>query len=230
MTDIRTETVIALVSSVVSAGDGRPYTLVQPQPAALDNPPVGAGVSLPGGMLWMEVLRRAFTHITSPSATLASGGSAGSILVGFGTSGIAGKIQGWPFVLSGTAATLSAAPTSLVSTTSTTIRRVLVTIGHSAFVSGMSSLAVTGGTLQFVYGSAMTTSAGAVTSGGPAASYFDLAPLPFASAHEVPVGELRIPNSFATSAGISNTMMLSDYRILQGMNFSAMMQGMPQPS
>lgn len=230
MTDIRTEPIQAYVSMSVSAGDGRPYTLVANQPPDYDTAPLlGAGVSNPGNMLWFEYLRRSMTRIASPSATLVSGGSAGSVQVGLGNSGITGLIQGWPFTLSAATATLSAAPVSSISTNSAQIRKVLVTIGMSAFVCGMSSLALGGGTLQFVYGSAFATSAGAVTSGGPQASYFDLVPLPQASAHEVPVGWLNIPNSFATSAGISNTMMLSDYRVLQGMNFSAMMIGLMQP-
>lgn len=229
MTDVRSEPIMAVVSTTVSAGDGRPYTVVMNQPPDFDTAPLGAGVSNPGNMVWLEFLRRAMTRVTSPSATLASGGSAGSVQLGLGNSGLTGFIQGWPFILSSTAATWSAAPTSLISTNSAQIRKVLVTLGMSAFASGMSGFALGGGTLQFVYGSAWATSAGAITSGGPQASYFDLVPLPQASAHEVPVGWLNVPNSFATSAGISATMMLCDYRVLQGMNFSAMMLGWAQP-
>jgi hypothetical protein len=231
MVDIRREEVYATVSTMVSAGDGIPYDLVQPQPPRLGDAPQGAGVSSPGGMLMLEMLRRLFTNVTSPSATLVSGGSAGAVALTLGTtapvSGFAGMLQGVPFFLSA-AGTLSAQPSSAASTTSNQIRKVLVTVGMSA-LPAQSSLALGGGTLQFVIGSAMLTSAGAITSGGPALSYFDLIPLPVPSANEVPVGWLNIPNNFAASAGISNTMMWSDYRALQGMNFSAMMQGLPQP-
>jgi hypothetical protein len=60
-------------------------------------------------------------------------------------------------------------------------------------------------------------------------SYFDAVPLPMPSAGEIPVGWLNIPNSFATSAGINASHMITDYRAMQGLNLSAMLQGVPQP-
>jgi hypothetical protein len=231
--DVQTERAFAMVSAVVSAGDGVQYDYLAAQPPALQLPPVSftgvGGVSAP--MLTMlEVLRRCFTNITTPSTTIVSGGSAGSVALAFGTatpSGIAGMFQGVPFVLSA-AGTLSAQPTSLISTASNQIRKVLVTIGMSALPVA-SSLALGGGTVQFVYGQAVTVSAGAVTSGGQGLSYFDYLPLPQCSAGEIPMGWINVPNSFATSAGIPNSCMFTDYRVTQGINLSAMMQGVPQP-
>jgi hypothetical protein len=127
--------------------------------------------------------------------------------------------QGQPFVLSA-AGTLSGQPTSLISTASNQIRKVLVCIGMSAL--GGSSLALGGGTVQFTYSPAYVTSGNVCTSGGQAASYFDYVVLPKASANEVPVGWLNVVNSFSTSAGIVNSCMMTDYRVTQGMNFSAM--------
>jgi hypothetical protein len=83
-------------------------------------------------------------------------------------------------------------------------------------------------TLGFVLGSAFTTAASTVTSGGVSAT-FNMVPLPRASAHEIPVGWLNIPNSFAASAGIADHMMIVDYRETQGFNLSMIMAGVPQP-
>ena len=213
--DVRSEMIYGVVSAAVSAGDGIAYKTVAPQPSA----PL---------MTMAEMIRRMVTRLTVPSATLASGNSAGSIIItGAGLpSGINGVFQGVPFSLSAAGA-MSGAPTSLVSTTSTTIRKVLVTISMSALPVA-SSLALGGGSVTFVYGSAYSTSAGAVTSGGQSA-YFDLVPLPLASANEVPVGWLNIYNSFATSAGLANHQMISDLRAVQGVNMSALLAGIPQP-
>jgi hypothetical protein len=178
----------------------------------------------------LEVLRRAFTNITTPSTTIVSGTGAPAVALAFGTatpSGIAGMFQGVPFVLSA-AGLLSGTPGSALSTASNQIRKVLVTIGMSS-IPVASSLALGGGTVQFVYGSAVTTSAGAVTSGGQAISYFDYVPLPQCSAGEIPVGWINVPNSFASGAGIPNSCMFTDFRVTQGLNLSAMMQGLPQP-
>lgn len=227
--DVRTDRIYAMVSAMVSAGDGIPYDFVGPQPPP--NPQANTGVSI-AQVTWLEMLRRLTTHIMSPSATLNSGGSAGSVALNYGTaapvSGVFGMFQGVPFYLSGTANTLSAQPTSSISTASNQIRKVLVTLGMSALPAA-SSFALGGGTLQFVYGSAMTTSANACTSGGQALSYFDAVPLPIPSAGEIPLGWLNIPNSFATSAGLANSHMYTDFRATQGLNLSAMMVGLPQP-
>ena len=233
MPDVRTEFIFANVSALVSAGDGVQYHTVQPQPAPLVTGQQGvstAGVSAPQYTM-QELIRRMFTRIDSPSATLASGGSAGAVQLTFGNgplgSGIFGRIQGWPFVLSAAGA-LSAQPTSFISTASNQIRKVLVTIGMSAMPVA-SSFALAGGTVQFVYGSAFTTSAGACTSGGQGASYFDMVPLPVPSANEVPMGWINVVNSFGTSAGINASHMFTDWRVTQGINLSAMMTGLPQP-
>ena len=213
--DVRSEMLYGVVSAAASAGDGVTYKTLSPQPSA----PL---------MTMVEMIRRMVTHLTVPSATLVSGGSAGAVgitVTGL-PSGVNGRIQGVPFSLSA-AGILSAQPTSLVSTASTTIRKVLVTIGMSALPVA-SSLALGGGTVQFVYGSAFNTSAGVVTSGGQSA-YFDLVPLPLASANEVPVGWLNITNSFAVSAGIANHQMICDLRMTQGINLSALLTGIPQP-
>lgn len=232
--DVRTDMVFANVSTVVSAGDGVQYRDITPQPPLVTNVvSMGTGVGSVSAQRqpWEEVLRRVFTHIISPSATMVSGGSAGSIALNYGTaaiSGIAGMFQGVPFVLSAAANTLSGAPTSSVSTASNEIRKVLVTITMSALPVA-SSLALAGGGLGFVYGSAMKTSAGACTSGGQGISYFDYVPMPLPSANEIPVGWLNIPNSFSTSAGIANSNMITDYRVTQGYNMSALLQGRQQP-
>ena len=213
--DVRTEMLYGVVSAAVSAGDGIAYKTVAPQPSA----PL---------MTMAEMIRRMVTHLTSPSATLVSGGSAGAVAITVTglPSGINGRLQGVPFSLSYTG-TLSAQPTSQVSTASTTIRKVLVTITMSALPVA-SSFALGGGAVGFVYGSAYTTSAGVATSGGQSA-YFDLVPLPLPSANEIPVGWLNIPNSFATSAGLANSHMICDLRAVQGVNMSALLAGIPQP-
>lgn len=217
--DVRTEKVVGMVSTTVSAGDGIANKVLLPEPITSAQPSL---------ITWAEMLRRLCTHMTSPSATLVSGGSAGAIAITVTglPSAINGMFQGVPFSLSA-AGHLSGSPTSLISTGSTTIRKVLVTIGMSALPVA-SSLALGGGTVQFVYGSAYTTSAGAVGSGGQSA-YFDKVPLPVPSAGEVPVGWLNVYNSFAVSAGIANHQMITDYRAVQGLDLSALLAGIPQP-
>jgi len=230
--DVQAERLYALASGTASAGDGIPYDTMLPQPPPAPTFPVsftGAGSVSAPMMTMVEFIRRQVTYCTSPSATLVSGGSAGSIAITLGAnpSGICGFIQGWPFALSALG-TPSAALTSLASTASNQIRKVLVTIGMSAMPPA-SSFALGGGTVQFVYGSAAMTSANGCTSGGQGISYFDYLPLPQASANEIPMGWLNIPNSFATSAGIANSMMFTDWRVTQGVNLSAMMIGVQQP-
>lgn len=231
--DVRSEQLYANVSAAVSAGDGIPYDTLAPQPPAMPLAPVsfnGVGSVSNPMFTMLEFLRRSVTYITTPSTTIVSGGSAGAIAVTLGLvapSGITGMFQGVPFSLSA-AGMPSGSPTSLISTASNQIRKVLVCIGMSALPVA-SSMALAGGTIQFTYGSPMTTSAGAVTSGGQGISYFDYVPLPLPSANEVPVGWLNVVNSFATSAGIINSCMFTDYRVTQGLNMSAMLQGIPQP-
>lgn len=230
MTDIRREMAFAAVSAQVSAADGLIVDTMTFQP------PLSAASNLMHTMA--ELFRRAFTYVLSPSATLISGGSAGSVALNAATagpSGIWGMCQGQPFFISSLAAgSLSGSPISTISTASNQIRKVLVTVGISAFggsgpaTSSLAGSAV-GSILQFVYGSAMNTSANQATSGGQGASYFDMVPLPLPSANEVPVGWLNIPNSFATSAGLAASMMFNDYRVFQGYNFSAIFPVRQQP-
>ena len=226
--DVRSEKVYAVVSAMVSAGDGIPYDVAVAQPP--DARGLGTGASIVQ-ITMLEMLRRLTTHILTPSATLVSGGSAGSIGVNVGlaapVSGIFGMFQGVPFLLSA-AGILSGSPTGAISTTSGQIRKVLVTIGMSALPVA-SSLALNGGTVQFVYGSTVVTSALACTSGGQTFSYFDQVPLPLPSANEIPMGWLNVPNSFSVSAGIFSSYMVTDFRATQGLNLSAMLQGIAQP-
>lgn len=224
MVDILSERMYAAVSAQTSAGDGIIIDTM------IFQPPASAASSLMHSMA--ELWRRAFTHIISPSATLISGGSAGSVALTAATagpSGIWGLCQGMPFFLSGVA--ISGAPMSSVSTASYQIRKVLVTIPISSFgQSGPSGSSLAGtATLQFIYGSAMNTSTLACTSGGQGVSYFDMVPLPLPSANEVPVGWLNIPNSFATSAGLNASHMFNDYRVMQGYNLSNILAARVQP-
>lgn len=231
---VRGEQLYAMVSAAVSAGDGVTYDLMAPQPPALPLQPASAtGVgSVSNPMLDMlEFLRRSVTYITTPSTTIVSGTGASSVAITLGLvapSGIQGMFQGWPFSVSA-AGTLSGSPTSACSTTSGQIRKVLVTLGLSALPVA-SSMALNGGTVQFVYGSAFATSANAVTSGGQTISYFDYVPLPRPSAGEIPIGWINVVNSTLLSvAGIVNSCMITDYRATQGLNMSAMLQGLLQP-
>jgi hypothetical protein len=231
--DAQSERLFVLASTTVSAGDGVVYDYLGPQPPAMQASPInwtGNGSISTPMMTMLEFMRRCVTNITTPSASINSGGSAGSVAINFGTatpSGIAGMFQGVPFVLSA-AGTLSGSPTSAWSTASYQIRKVLVTIGMSG-LSGQSSLALAGGTVQFTYGSAMVTSAMGCTSGSQAISYWDYVPWPLPSANEIPIGGLLVPNSTAVSAGIINSCMISDLRVFQGVNMSAMMVGVTQP-
>ena len=226
--DLRTEKVMAFVSSLVSAGDGIQYKTLAPQPPA--DTTLGASHAQ---ILWLEMLRRSITYVASPSATLISGGSAGAIALGPSSgmtteSGFAGRFQGMPFYFSTVSGFMSGQPSSGVSTASNQIRKVLVTVPMSALP--VSTFAASGPVnLTFVIGSAFKTSANAATSGGQGVSYFDYVPLPTPSAGEIPVGWLNWPNSQAASASIQTSWMITDYRAVQGQNLSAMMTGMPQP-
>lgn len=234
--DLLTERAFAMVSVTASSADLVGYDVLTAQPPALTLPPVqlgltGGGVSNP--MLTMlEVVRRCFTNITSPSTTVVSGTAAGAVAVTLGLttpSGITGMLQGQPFMISA-AGTPSAALTASAATTSTTIRKVLVTLGLSAQPTGISGgFAIAGGVVQFVYGSAMNTSAMACTSGAQAASFWDYVPLPMPSAGEVPIGWICVPNSMTAAQATINSCMFTDYRVTQGVNLSAMMQGLMQP-
>lgn len=222
--DLATERVYAMVSALVSAGDGIQNKTLLPQP-----PMTTLLVASNTSPTWLEMLRRLVTHITSPSAVISHGASAFAVHVVVPsvapTSGITGMFQGVPFIL-GAATNLNGNLAGGASTTSNQIRKVLVTVGMSA-LPVQSGLASAGGTVQFVYGSAFTTSASVVNSGGH--SYFDKVPLPLASAGEVPFGWLNVPNNFPISSTVSATMLWSDLRAVQGINLSAMMPNVTQP-
>jgi hypothetical protein len=223
MPNVLTESIYALVSASVSAIDGKTY--------GVQNAQVSAGM---GTMF--ELMLRLFNHVDHPSAALISGGSAGAVVLATPTSiGMSAVIpityQGVPYYLN-SAAAVSGSPASNASpgysTTSTTIRKVLVGLTFSALPLASSPGSNGGAAMVFVYGSAYTTSAGVVTSGG-ASAYFNLVPLPKPSAGMVPVGWLNIPNSFAASAGIDNTMMICDLRATQGYDLSAIQGTIVQP-
>ena len=216
--DVRSESLYALVSTAVSASDGVQYKTVPAHVAA------SAFVAT-----MAEFMQKMLNKITTASTTINSGGSAGSIAIGLGgdqVSGIDGLLQGVPFHLSATG-TYSAQPTSLISTASTTIRKVLVTLGGIT-VPPVSSVGLGSGSVGFVYGSSYTVSANAVNSGG-ASAFFNKVPLPKASAGEIPLGWLNVYNSFAVSAGIDVTQMITDFRETQGVNLSLIMAGLVQP-
>ena len=228
MVDILNDRAFAAVSAQVSAGDGIVVDTMTFQP-----PASAASFMM---QTTAELWRRAFTKVLSPSATLVSGGSAGSVALNFGATplGLWVMCQGQPAIISGTG-TLSGSPTSNQGNTlSYQIRKILVTLPFPAFGasgpagSSLGSTAITA--LQFVYGSAMNTSALACTSGGQGASYFDMVPLPLASANEVPVGWINVFNSASMSAlGLVASCLYSDLRILQGMNLSNILGTRIQP-
>ena len=230
--DTRRTVVYGFVSTAVSAGDGIQYRTIQPQPPGLQASALPGPVSAPTFM-WSEFLRRTLTRVTSPSATVISGGSGGAVALspssGMTTeSGFAGLYQGVPFYFSGVSGAISGQPGSGASTASNQIRKILVTVPMSAVP--VSTFAGSGpANLTFVIGSAYTTSANAATSGGQDLSFFDYVPLPVPSAGEIPVGWLNWPNSQAASASILTSWMKTDYRVVQGLNLSALLAGVPQP-
>jgi hypothetical protein len=224
--DILNDRAFAAVSALISAGDGLGIDTITFQP------PLSAASNLMHSTA--ELWRRAFTHILSPSASVVSGTGVAAVALTFGATplGLFGMCQGQPFLISGTGL-LSGTVGSAASTASNQIRKVLVTFAFPAFggsgpaTSSLASTAVTA--LQFVYGSAMVTSANAANSGGQGASYFDMVPLPLASANEVPVGWLNIPNSYGSGGGVAASYMFSDYRVFQGYNLSAIFATRVQP-
>ena len=212
--NVRTEMVFSLVSSPVSAGDGVQYDTVQAQPPplltgaqAVGASGTGLAVSMPQ-MTMLEMIRRAFTNITTPSATIvgATSGAAVALTIGeqAGSGGLAGMMQGVPFYISGVGH-LSGQLAGTISTTSAQIRKALVTIALSSLPVQSSLASAAGTVLTFVYGSAFATSANTVISGTSNAviSYFDLVPLPMPSAGEIPVGCLNVPNNFPISTAVS---------------------------
>lgn len=217
--DIKTEITYALVSASVSALDGKTHGYQGPQLSAFL------------GTVY-DFMFKTMNRITTASTSLILGGSNAAIAIGTsgmgslsGVSGITGNFQGWPFFLTGEAR--SGTPTSLISTGSTTIRKVLVGLGFSALPVA-SSLDFTASNVLFVYGSAFATSSLACSTGGQSA-YFNSVPLPKASAGMVPVGWLNVPNAFASGATISTPMLITDWREIQGIDLSAIQGTVTQP-
>lgn len=219
MPDILTEQLYFLGSASVSAVDGIAHKTT---PAAI-NTSAFLGT-------FAEFMHRLLNRIDSPSTTLISGGSGGSVALALpstiGASAIRGRLHGMPFAL--TTVGISGQPGSAISTTSAQIRKVGVAIVLSAFPPNSSFDATQNATVQFVIGSAFTTSAGAVVSGGQSA-YFNSVPNPRFSADQIPVGMLWVPNSFAPSAGITNSLIQVDGRHWAGAQLSLFMAAITQP-
>lgn len=216
MVHVNTERLIAETSAQVSAIDGVTYDIYNPQVSAF----MGT---------FVEFMQKQMTKITSPSAAIISGGSVAAVTINIAAtsvnaSGVTGFYQGWPFhLLSGG----SASPTGTACTTSVVARKILVTIAISDLPVA-SSLAHVAGTLQFVYGSDYATSALAASTGGVSA-VFNKIPLPKASGGEIPVGWLNIHNSYTVSEGLAAHNMITDYREIQGYDFSAILGTVQQP-
>jgi hypothetical protein len=220
MVHVNTERLVAQVSAQVSAIDGIQYDIYNPQTSAF----MGT---------FVEFMQKLMTRIDTPSAAIISGGSVAAVTVnvtqtasgGVVGSGIYGRWMGWPFhFLSGG----SASPTASAATTSVQARKVLVVMNPGEDLPVASSLATTAPTLGFVYGSAYTTAALAASTGG-VSSIFNLIPLPKASAGEIPVGWLNIHNSYTVSDGLADHNMITDYREIQGYDFSSILGTIQQP-
>lgn len=214
MPNILTDTLTAFVSGSVSAIDGRPYGVQ----ANVLSATLGTAA---------EMFMKIFNRVLTPSACLASGGSAGAVLIQAPTSvGLSATVAVWyhgaPYHLMSATAISGQPPSATVATTSAQIRKVLVGITVSAPPLASSPSSNAGAAMVFVVGSAFATSGGAVTSGGQSA-YFNSVGLPKPSAGMIPFGWLNIPNSFAASAGIADHMMITDWRATQGMDLSAVM-------
>ncbi len=217
--DLKTEKLYALVSATASAVDGIPYDTQNP---------VGTSAFL-GTMA--DMLLKLMNRLTTPSCTLVSGGSAGTVAVAFptvnsGNAGIEGLYQGVPFRISGTG-TISGDLGSQASTTSMTIRKVLVGLSQGDISAVASSLASTVGTLTFVIGSAYAVSVAGAASAGGVSAWFNQVPTPKHSAGLVPVGILNIPTS--TVSLISNAMMTFPLREIYGLDLSAIVGNPTQP-
>ena len=242
--NVRGEMIFANVSTAVSAGDGVQFDTLLPQPLPIPTGKRGIVNSYTGETSGaysapmydgLELIRRIFNRIDCPSAVVSVGGTSGNVFVAFtqtATSGIHGKIQGQPFVMSG-ASGMSGAMPSGASTTSAQIRKVLVTLGGFPSTLPMApdgaGMAVTSGTLGFVVGSAFATPAGSCVSGTQALSFFDLVPLPLASAGEVPLAWVNIVNSYGAASAVLASWIVNDLRAIQGINLSAMLAGRAQP-
>jgi len=211
--NLTTDTLYATVSAQASAVDGVAYDLTQ-------RVSVSAYLGTMG-----ELLLKLFNRINQISCTLVSGGSAGGVAVAFptvnsGDTGITGLYQGVPFRISATG-TLSGQMDSAWSTTSVTIRRVLVGLSLGDVSAVASSMASSIGTLVFTVGSPYSVSVANAASTGGVSAWFNQVPLPKYSAGVVPIGVLNIPNSCPVSTGVSNTCMTFPLREIYGVNMSA---------
>lgn len=211
--NIQGNALYATVSATASAVDGVLYDTTNR---------VGASAFL-GTMA--EMMLKMMNRITSMSCTLVSGGSAGGVAVAFPTvtsndGGINGLYHGVPFRISA-AGTISGQPGSAVSTTSTTIRRVLVGLSLGDISAVTSSIASGVGTLTFVIGAPYTISVANAASTGGVSAWFNQVPLPKYSAGLVPVGVINVPTSCTGSAGLSNTCLTFPLRELYGFDMSA---------
>jgi len=217
---IVSERLLALVSARVSAENGQ----VTAVPAE-----VAASAFLGTIAEWMFKLTN---RLTTPSATLASGGSAGAVELTLpgALSAIHGLYHGVPFIISAAGAK-SAEFLSSFSTTSLTIRRVLVGLSMGDISAVTSSIASTVGTLVFVVGSAYNVSVANAASNGGVSAWFNQVPLPKASAGIVPVGAINVPNSATTvsTGGISNTCLTFNLREIYGLDLSAIIGTPVQP-
>ena len=217
--DLTSEKLYALVSAQASSVDGIAYDLTKT---------VAASAFL-GTMA--EMFLKLMNRLTTPSCTLVSGGSAGTVAVAFptvnsGNAGLEGLYQGVPFRISA-AGTLSGDLGSLAITTSTTIRKVLVGLSLGDISGVASSIASTVGTLTFVVGSAYNVSVAGAASAGGVSAWFNQVPTPKHSAGLVPLGIINIPNS--TTSLISNAMMTFPLREIYGLNLSAIIETPAQP-
>lgn len=224
MTEINTDQLTALVSATASSVDNIAYD-VQAQ----------VGLSAYLGTL-ADLVLKLMNRITVPSVTLVSGGSAGAVALAFpaagtpGGSGIQGLYQGVPFNISA-AGTISAEFTSAFSTTSLTIRRVLVGLSLGDVSARTSGFASNVGTLTFIVGSAYNVSVANAASTGGVSAWFNQVPLPKHSAGLVPVGVINVPNSATTvsTGGISNTCLTFALREIYGLDLSAIIGQPVQP-
>ena len=210
--NIATTQLYALMSAQASSVDGTLYDLTKT-----------VTVSAYLGTM-AEMFLKLFNRLGTPSCTLVSGTSAGAVAlatptVNSGNAGIEGLYHGVPFRISA-GGLLSADLASLASTTSMTIRKVLVGLSLGDISAVNSSMASTIGTLTFVIGSAFAVSYANAASNGVASAWFNQVPTPKASAGLVPVGIINIPTS--TVSLVSNGMLTFPLREIYGLNLSAL--------
>lgn len=220
MVHVNTERLIAQVSAQVSAIDGITYDTYLPQVSSF----LGT---------FAEFMFKMVNRIDSPSAAIVASDAGTSIaFVGGGvvaeSAWVGGRFQGWPWAASASSSG-SALLGSQASTTSTVARKVLVTI----FFSGISlpvasSIDTTEIQVGFVYGSDFATGALAASTGG-VSSIYNLIPLPKPSGGEIPVGWVNVPNSYTSGDAVLATMLITDWREIQGYDMSAILGTIQQP-